>query len=70
MQHPRPGRPGARGKTGKLLGSNFPLLASAPRKINSQSTAAIEKPRGEYPLYWRPNYSGPGYTHAGLGGAS
>ena len=54
MQHPRP-RPGVRVKTGNLLGSNFPLLASAPRKINHPSTAALEKPRSPFPIYWRPN---------------
>ena len=70
MQHPSPGRARARVKTGKLLGSNFPLLASTSQKINHQRTATIEKPRSPYPLFWRPAHSAPGFACAGLGGVS
>ena len=56
MAHPRP-RPGARGKTGKLLAGNNPLLASAPQKSNRPSIAAIEKPRCPYPILWKPDHS-------------
>ena len=69
MKSPDPGRTGAGNRLGKLLGGSDPLLASAFRKINSQSTAAIEKPRSPYPIFWRPNHSGPHLALVGAGGA-
>ncbi len=69
MQHPRP-RSGARGKTGKLLAGNCPLLASASPKINRPSTMVLERPRSPYPLFWKPNLCGAALSLAGLCGAS
>ena len=69
MAHPDPRGTGARGKTRKLLASNFPLLPFAPQKSNHLSTAALERPRSPFPIYWRPDHTGPGTALAGLGGA-
>ena len=68
MQHPRP-RPRARGSCGKLLAGNFPLLAPASPKINLQRSVVIKRPRAPYPIFWKPDHRGPGFAHAGLGGA-
>ena len=73
MQHPRQ-KPGARNKNGTSLGSVVPEFSSAPLTSKPRpqdlSTAAIEKPRGQYPLYWRPDRSAPGLAIIGSGGAS
>ena len=70
MQHPSPGRTGARGKNGKLLAGNLPLISFARSKINRPSTATLEKPRSPYPIFWIPDHTGPGTALAGIGGAS
>ena len=73
MQHPRP-RPGARNGLGISLGSVVPEYISAPPTCKPRpqdlSTAAIEKPRCPYPLFWKPDHTAPDHTLAGLGGAS
>ncbi len=68
MAHPRP-RPRARVAIGKLLARNDPVVASAPRKSNYSSTAALERPRDPYPLIWKPRLSGPHLALVGAGGA-
>ncbi len=69
MQHPDPRGTGARGDNGKLLAGNVPLAPATP-KINHLSTAALERPRSPFPIFWRPDRSGPSFAQAGLGAAS
>ncbi len=68
MQPPRP-RPRARDTFRSSLGSDAPFILSASPKSNHVSTAALEKPRCPYPIFWRPDFTAPGFAHAGLGGA-
>ncbi len=70
MAHPDPRGTGGGGKTRKLLASNLPLLPFAPQKSNHLNTAVLERPRAPFPIFWRPDYSAPGFAFAGLGGAS